>query len=62
MVISKWVMTLICAGAAMVGSVTTVVIQSNSDCAVASEQQRKQHDADAAFEARPNSRGGVKGY
>ncbi len=46
----------------MVGSVATVVIQNDTDCAVASEQQRKQHDADAAFEARPNSRGGVKGY
>lgn len=62
MVISKWVMTLICAGAAMVGSVITVVIQNDSDCAVASEPQGKQPDADAAFEARPNSRGGVKGY
>jgi len=62
MVISKWLMTLICAGAAMVGSVITVVIQNDSDCAVASEQQRKQPDADSAFEARPNSRGGVKGY
>ncbi|AOE64072.1 hypothetical protein AXG94_20695 [Pseudomonas corrugata] len=62
MVISKWLMTLICAGAAILGSVVTVVIQSDSDCAVASEQQRKLHDADADFEARPNSRGGVKGY
>lgn len=62
MVISKWFMTLICAGAAMVGSAATVVIQSDTDCAVASEQQRKLHDADAAFEARPNSRGGVKEY
>lgn len=62
MVISKWLMTLICAGAAILGSVVTVVIQSDTDCAVASEQQRKQHDTDAAFEARPNSRGGVKGY
>ena len=62
MVISKWVMTLICAGAAMMGSIVTVVIQSDSDCAVASEQHSQQHDADAAFETRPNSRGGVKGY
>lgn len=62
MVISKWVMTLICAGAAMMSSIVTVVIQSDSDCAVASGQQRKLHDADADFEARPNSRGGVKGY
>lgn len=62
MVISKWFMTLICAGAAIVGSVITVVIQSDTDCAVTFEQQRKQHDADAAFEARPNSRGGVKRY
>lgn len=62
MVISKWLMTLICAGAAILGSVVTVVIQSDTDCAAASEQQKKQHDADAAFEARPNSRGGVKGY
>lgn len=62
MVISKWVMILICAVAAIVSSVATVVIQGDSDCAVASDQQRKQHDADGAFEARPNSRGGVKGY
>ncbi|GFM56124.1 hypothetical protein PSCICF_23020 [Pseudomonas cichorii] len=62
MVISKWFMTLICVGAAMVGSVTTVVIQNDTDCAVTFEHQRKQHDADAAFEARPNSHGGVKGY
>lgn len=62
MVISKWVMTLICVGAAMMGSVVTVVIQRDSDCAVATEQHRQQHDANAAFEARPNSRGGVKGY
>lgn len=62
MVISKWFMILICTGAAMVGSVTTVVIHGDTDCAVTFEQQRKQHDADAAFEARPNSHGGVKGY
>ncbi|MCO2436802.1 hypothetical protein FA346_17015 [Pseudomonas aeruginosa] len=62
MTISKWLIALMCAGSALAGSVVTVVVQSNSECAAVAEQQRQQRDADASFEARPNTRGGVKGY
>ncbi|MFU4468316.1 hypothetical protein ACM72L_14795 [Pseudomonas aeruginosa] len=61
MTISKWLIALMCVGSALAGSVVTVVVQSNSECTVVAEQQR-QRDADASFEARPNTRGGVKGY
>lgn len=40
----------------------TVAIQSDCECTSVIEHQRQQHDADASFEARPNTRGGVKGY
>lgn len=46
----------------MVGSIFTVVVHSDSACTAMKEQQRQQHDADASFEVRPNTRGGVKGY
>ncbi|WP_228723069.1 hypothetical protein [Limnobaculum xujianqingii] len=51
-----------CAGSALAGYMVTVVVQSNSECTAMAEQQRHQRDADASFEARPNTRGGVKGY
>lgn len=62
MTISRWLIVLMCAGAALAGSIVTVVLQSNSECNAVAEQQQQQHDADASFEARPNTRGGVKGY
>lgn len=62
MTISKWLIALMCVGSALAGSVVTVVVQSNGECTVVAEQQRQQRDADASFEARPNTRGGVKGY
>ncbi|KSC68583.1 hypothetical protein AO895_14410 [Pseudomonas aeruginosa] len=62
MTISKWLIALMCVGSALAGSVVTVMVQSNSGCTVVAEQQRQQRDADASFEARPNTRGGVKGY
>ncbi|EMU97290.1 hypothetical protein ECMP0210172_2839 [Escherichia coli MP021017.2] len=61
MTISKWLIALICTASALAGSVVTVAVQGNSECTAVSEQQRHQRDADAAFEARPNTRGGVKG-
>ncbi len=62
MTISKWLIALMCAGAALGGSMVTVVVKSNSECTAVAEQQRQQRNADASFEARPNTRGGVKGY
>lgn len=62
MTISRWLIALMCAGAAMAGSIVTVVAQLNSECDAVAEQQRQQHGADASFEARPNTRGGVRGY
>jgi len=62
MTISRWLIALMCAGSALVGSMVTVVVRSNSECTAVVEQQRQQRDADALFEARPNTRGGVKGY
>ncbi|AKF52699.1 hypothetical protein V2K79_01695 [Pseudomonas alliivorans] len=62
MTISKWLTALMCAGSALAGSMVTVVVQSNSECTAEAEQQRQQRGADASFEARPNTRGGVKGY
>ena len=62
MTISRWLIALMCAGAAMAGSIVTVVAQSNSECDAVAEQLRQQHDTDASFEARPNTRGGVRGY
>lgn len=61
MTISKWLIVLMCAGSALTGYMVTVV-QSNIECTAMAEQQRQQRDADASFEARPNTRGGVKGY
>ena len=60
MAISKWLIALICSGSALIGSMVTVAVQRNSECTSVAEQQ--QRDADASFEARPNTRGGVKGY
>ena len=62
MTISKWLIALMCAGSALAGSMVTVVVQSNSECTAVAEQQRQQRASDASFEARPNTRGGVKGY
>ncbi len=62
MAISKWLIVLICSGSALIGSMITVAIQSDCECTSVIEHQRQQHDADASFEARPNTRGGVKGY
>ncbi|MGC5686119.1 hypothetical protein [Pseudomonas haemolytica] len=62
MTISKWLIVLMCAGSALTGYMVTVVVQSNIECTAMAEQQRQQRDADASFEARPNTRGGVKGY
>lgn len=60
MTISKWLIALICSGSVLVGSMVTVAVQRNSECTSVAEQQ--QRDADAPFEARPNTRSGVKGY
>lgn len=62
MTIPKWLIALICSGSALIGSMVTVAVQSNSVCTPVTEHQRQQRDADASFEARPNTRGGVKGY
>ena len=62
MTISRLLIALMCAGSALTGSMLTVVVQGNSECSAVAEQQRQQRDADASFEARPNTRGGVKGY
>lgn len=62
MTISKWLIALICSGSALIGSMVTVAVQSNSECTSVTEQQRQQRGADASFEARPNTRGRVKGY
>ncbi|KTC08369.1 hypothetical protein SAMN05444507_101442 [Pseudomonas syringae] len=62
MTISRWLIALMCSGSALAGSIVTVGVQSNSECNAVAEQQRQQHAADASFEARPNTRGGVKGY
>lgn len=62
MTISKWLIALICFGCALIGSIVTVVAQSNAECASVAEQQRDQRDVDTSFEARPNSRGGIKEY
>lgn len=62
MTTSKWLIALICSGSALIGSMVTVVVQRNSECTSVAEQQQQQRDADASFEARPNTRGGVKGY
>ena len=62
MTISNWLIALMCAGSALTGYMVTVVVQSNIECTAMAEQQRQQRDADASFEARPNTRGGVKGY
>ncbi|MFK3798226.1 hypothetical protein [Pseudomonas sp. NPDC088444] len=64
MTISKWLIALICSGSALIGSMVTLAVQRNSECTSMAEQQQQQQqrDADASFEARPNTRGGVKGY
>ena len=62
MAISKWLIALICCGSGLISSMITVAIQSDCECTSVIEHQRQQHDADASFEARPNTRGGVKGY
>lgn len=62
MTISRWLIALMCAGSVLAGSMVTVMVQSNSACNAVAEQQRQQRDADLSFEARPNTRGGVKGY
>lgn len=62
MTISKLLIALMCAGSALTGYMVTVVVQSNIECTAMAEQQRQQRDADASFDARPNTRGGVKGY
>ena len=62
MTISKWLIALMCAGSALIGYMVTVVVQSNIECTAMAEQQRQQRDADASFDTRPNTRGGVKGY
>lgn len=60
MTISKWLIALICSGSALIGSMATVAVQRNSECTSVAEQQ--QRDPDGSFEARPNTRGGVKEY
>lgn len=62
MTISKWLIALICFGSALIGSMVTVAVQSDCECTSVTEHQRQQHDAAASFEARPSTRGGVKGY
>lgn len=62
MTISKWLIALMCAGSALTGHMVTLVVQSNIECTAMAEPQRQQRDTDASFEARPNTRGGVKGY
>ena len=62
MTISKWLIALMCAGSALTGYMVNVVVQSNIECTAMAAQQQQQRDADASFEARPNTRGGVKGY
>ena len=62
MTISKWLIALMCAWSALTGYMVTMVVQSNIECTAMAEQQRQQRDADASFEARPNTRGGVKEY
>lgn len=62
MTISKCLIALICSGSALIGSMVTVAVQSNSECTSVTEHQLQQRDADASFEVRPNTRGGVKGY
>ncbi|WP_313739146.1 hypothetical protein [Pseudomonas sp.] len=62
MTISKWIIALMCAGSALAGYMVTVMVKSNGECTAAAEQQMQKRDADASFEARPNTRGGVKGY
>ncbi|HHH9524448.1 TPA: hypothetical protein ACP329_000162 [Pseudomonas aeruginosa] len=59
--ISRWLIVLMCAGSAMAGAIFTVVVHSDSACTAMTEQERQQHDDDS-FDARPNTRGGVKGY
>ncbi|KLW87970.1 hypothetical protein SP99_03306 [Enterobacter sp. BIDMC92] len=51
-----------CAGSALAGYMVTVMFKSNGECTAVAEQQMQKRDADASFEARPNTRGGVKGY
>lgn len=62
MTISKWLIALICSGSALTGFMVTMAVQSNSECSSVAEHQQQQRDADTSFEARPNTRGGVKGY
>lgn len=62
MTISKWLIALICSSCALIGSMVTVVVQSNAECASVAEQHWDQRDVDTSFEARPNTRGGVKEY
>ncbi|MFP7007415.1 hypothetical protein [Klebsiella variicola] len=62
MTISKWIIALMCAGSALAGYMVTVMVKSNDECTAVAEQQMQKRDADASFEARPNTRGGVKGY
>lgn len=62
MTISKWLIALICSGSVLTAFMVTLAVQSNSECTSVTEHQRRQSDADTSFEARPNTRGGVKGY
>lgn len=62
MTISKWIIVLMCTGSAVVGSVVTTVVHNNSASELLSSKQIQQGKTDAAFEARPSTRGGVKGY
>ncbi|WGL57359.1 hypothetical protein [Kluyvera intermedia] len=62
MTISKWLIALMCVGSALAASMVTVAVQNDRECTSVAEQLRQQRDADASFEARPNTRGGVKGY
>jgi len=62
MTVSKWLIALICSGSALIGSMVTVAVQSDSECISVTEHQRQERDADFSFEERPNTRGGVKGY
>lgn len=62
MTISKWIIILVCIGSAVVGTVVKTVIHNNSASEALPSKQIQQEKADAAFEARPNTRGGVKEY
>ena len=62
MTISKWLIALICTAASEAAPVATLAIHRYSESPADSDLHRHPLDAEAAFEARPNTRGGVKGY